>query len=223
MPSRTTTLTPNGFQSFSQSIDDAAANMIVVGSRIGDFASKACDRLQQICARYDPHERVAPHDRQALDAIFFHRDHDFLQRRILGDRNRIPGHHFGNLAAVFVNEVGCRCAGPAGNLSHRPRLRWVPISPRRRKSPSETMPTSFPAVSTTGSPLTWRRSMIFAASRMVASGVTEITDLVMIYGRAFRSSCSILRRCAAQGRRNGRLELAICGLRPFDEDQTFAM
>ena len=29
-------------------------------------------------------------------------------------------------------------------------LRWVPSSPRRMKSPSETMPTSFPAASTTG-------------------------------------------------------------------------
>ncbi len=40
------------------------------------------------------------------------------------------------------------------NLKNRPRLRWVPISLRRMKSPSEIMPTSLPVALTTGSPLT---------------------------------------------------------------------
>src|SRR5436190_778717 len=36
------------------------------------------------------------------------------------------------------------------NFSHRPRLRLVPISLRRMKSPSEIMPTSLPAASNPG-------------------------------------------------------------------------
>jgi hypothetical protein len=66
------------------------------------------------------------------------------------------------------------------NLMNRPRLRWVPISLRRMKSPSEMMPTSFPA-STTGSPLTCRCNMVFAASTTVVSGLTVMTGRVMIW------------------------------------------
>ena len=51
---------------------------------------------------------------------------------------------------------------------------------RRMKSPSETMPTSFPAASTTGSPLMFRCSMVVAASTIVVSGVTVMTGRVMI-------------------------------------------
>ena len=67
------------------------------------------------------------------------------------------------------------------NFSHLPRLRCVPISLRRMKSPSETMPTSLPAASVTGSPLTWRCSIMFAASTIVVSGVTVMTGRVMIW------------------------------------------
>ena len=82
-------------------------------------------------------------------------------------------HDLGDLAAVLVNEIGCRLARAEDEARKRPRLRWVPISLRRMKSPSETMPTSLPAASTTGSPLMCRCSMMFAASTMVVSGVTD--------------------------------------------------
>ena len=71
-------------------------------------------------------------------------------------------------------------AGPRMNDRKRPRLRCVPSSLRRIKSPSETMPTSFPAASTTGSPLMCRRSIVVAASTIVVCGVTVITGRVMI-------------------------------------------
>src|SRR5882757_3432736 len=67
------------------------------------------------------------------------------------------------------------------NFSHRPRLRCVPISLRRMKSPSETMPTSLPAALVTGRPLTCRCSIMFAASTIVVSGVTVMTGRVMIW------------------------------------------
>src|SRR3984957_1353039 len=61
------------------------------------------------------------------------------------------------------------------------RLRPVLISDRRIKSPSEMMPTSAPDESTTGSPLICRCRMMFAASTTEVSGVTVITDRVMIW------------------------------------------
>jgi hypothetical protein len=44
--------------------------------------------------------------------------------------------------------------GPIKNSLRRALLRCVPVSARRRKSPSATMPTSVPWRSTTGNPLT---------------------------------------------------------------------
>src|SRR6516162_6532769 len=45
--------------------------------------------------------------------------------------------------------------GPRMNSSHFGRCRWAPSSPRRRKSPSVTIPTSSPSLSSTGKPLMW--------------------------------------------------------------------
>ena len=39
--------------------DDAAANVVIVGGRVGDFAGEACDRLQQVGARDDADELVS--------------------------------------------------------------------------------------------------------------------------------------------------------------------
>jgi hypothetical protein len=94
-----------------QAIDDAAANVVVVSGRIGDVAGEARDRLQQVGARNDADERLASHNRQALDIVLFHRSHDFLERSILGDRDRFPGHNFGYVAAIFVHEIDCFCPG----------------------------------------------------------------------------------------------------------------
>src|SRR5262245_62014497 len=69
--------------------------------------------------------------------------------------------------------------GPIRNSSQRGRRRVVPVSARRRKSPSVTMPTSPPSFWTTGNPLTRRCSMIRMACRMVASGSTDMTGDVI--------------------------------------------
>src|SRR4051794_27904348 len=55
-----------------QRVGDAAANMIVVGGRIGNFAGEARDRLQEIGARHDADELLAPHDRKPLELVLFH-------------------------------------------------------------------------------------------------------------------------------------------------------
>ena len=60
-------------------LNDTAANVVVIGRRIGNFAGEACNRLQQVGARHDPDKLVAVHHRQALDVVGFHRSHDFLQ------------------------------------------------------------------------------------------------------------------------------------------------
>src|SRR5262245_57434878 len=65
--------------------------------------------------------------------------------------------------------------------SQRPRLRCVPISLRRMKSPSETIPASSPLESTTGRPLICFCNIMLAASTIVASGPTVMTGFVMIW------------------------------------------
>ena len=92
-------------------LDDAAANVVVICGRIGNFAGEACDRLQQIGARYDADDLVAAHHRQALDVVGLHRVDDLLQRRILGDGEGIAGHHVGDLAAVLLDVIGRGFAG----------------------------------------------------------------------------------------------------------------
>src|ERR1700727_1364988 len=50
-------------------IDDAVANVVVVGGRIGNLAGEACDRLQQVGARNDADELVAAHHGQSLYVV----------------------------------------------------------------------------------------------------------------------------------------------------------
>src|SRR5689334_21289493 len=94
-----------------QAIDDAAANVVVVSGRIGDIAGEARDRLQQVGARNDADERLTTHHWQALEVVLFHHPHDFLERSILRDSDRFPGHKFGYLATMFVHEIDCFCPG----------------------------------------------------------------------------------------------------------------
>src|SRR6266702_1163092 len=94
-----------------QRIENATTDVVVVGSRIGNLTGEARDRLQQIRARNESDELFTAQHRQSLDSIFLHQGDDFLERRILGDGQRIPGHDFGYPAAVFLNKIGRRLAG----------------------------------------------------------------------------------------------------------------
>jgi hypothetical protein len=72
-----------------------------------------------------------------------------------------------------------RRPGPIRNSIQRVRLRWVPVSVRRSRSPSVTMPTTEPPASTTGRPLNLRSSISLMASVIEASGETQIGSGVM--------------------------------------------
>src|SRR3954447_9442706 len=93
-----------------ESVDNAIADVIVIGSRIGDLAGEDRNRLQQIGARYDPYDLVAARHRKALDLPPFHQVHDFFQGRVFGNRERLRRHDLGDLAAVLVNVISCRPA-----------------------------------------------------------------------------------------------------------------
>src|SRR5262245_41253406 len=64
---------------------------------------------------------------------------------------------------------------PVKSSSQEERLRSVPASERRSRSPSVTMPTRFPLSSTTGTPLIRRLTKTCATSFTDESGVTVIT------------------------------------------------
>src|SRR6516164_4678149 len=80
--------------------------------------------------------------------------------------------------------------GPIKNSSQLGRRRCVPVSARRRKSPSLTIPTRRPSLSITGRPLMCRCSMIRTACHIEASGSTDtagdvITSLAFMAGLYF--------------------------------------
>ena len=88
--------------------------------------------------------------------------------------------------------------GPTKYSSQRGRRRCVPVSARRRKSPSVTIPTRRPSLSTTGNPLICRCSMMRTASKTVLSGSIDTTGDVIISLtfmarlHSLRSRCSVL-------------------------------
>ena len=94
----------------AERIDGAITDVVIIGSGIRDVAGQTRHRLQQVGARYDADDAVPAHHRQALDVIFFHQRHDFLQRGILGDADRLRRHDLGYLAAVLANKIGCSLA-----------------------------------------------------------------------------------------------------------------
>src|SRR6516225_5123202 len=69
--------------------------------------------------------------------------------------------------------------GPMRYSSQRGRRRCVPVSARRRKSPSVTIPTRPPFWSITGKPLMCRCSMIRTACHIEASGSIDTTGDVI--------------------------------------------
>src|SRR5262249_28747403 len=114
-------------------------------------------------------------DRQPLDMVAFHEPHGIGQRRVgltvrtscvMTSRTLRPLNRMYSSASW---------PGPMKNSTHLGRWRLVPISGRRRKSPSVTMPTRFPRSSTTGSPLIFFCNMSLAATATDSSGDTEAT------------------------------------------------
>src|ERR1700682_4806645 len=108
-----------------QCIENAVANVIIVGGRIGDLAGETGYRLQQVGARHDADDLVSAYHRQTLDVVLLHHLHDLLQRRILGNGERLRRHDLGDRATMLVNEIGCSFARaenecqPAGALALR--------------------------------------------------------------------------------------------------------
>jgi hypothetical protein len=65
--------------------------------------------MHEIGAADDADDLRAAHHRQALDALVLHEMHDLFERRVFGDGDRLPGHHFADLAPmgldIFLGET----------------------------------------------------------------------------------------------------------------------
>ena len=70
------------------------------GALVEGVAAKQA--LQEIGARDDSDERLAPQHRQPLDVVADHPVHRLAEFRILSDRLDIAGHHFASLRAVLM-------------------------------------------------------------------------------------------------------------------------
>ena len=119
----------------AERIDDAAANVIVIGCGVRNLTGKACDRLQQIGACYDSDDSAVLDHWQSLELVLFHQRYDRLERGIFGDGYRFVRHDLRDLAAVLVNKIGRRLTWAENEFRKRLRLRWVPISLVKARSP----------------------------------------------------------------------------------------
>src|SRR5262249_1727552 len=114
-----------------------------------------------------------------FNLVALHDMDDILERGILGHRSYIRSHHVADLAAARLHVLGRSRPGLIRNSIHLARLRWVPVSARRSKSPSVTIPTRRPPASTTGKPLNLRSSISRMASVIEASGEIHMGSGVM--------------------------------------------
>src|SRR5262249_29118388 len=96
--------------------DDAVADVVVVGGRIGDFVRHAGDGMQKIGAGDDPDELPTADYRKPLDAVLFHQAHQFLKLGLFVDGDRILRHHVLDLSAAFANKVRRGAPGPQQEL-----------------------------------------------------------------------------------------------------------
>ena len=102
-------------------------------------------------------------------------------RSRLARDHRIVGHDLGDLAAVLMNKVGRRLTRAKKEFHQAAALALgADFAAAHEIAFRDDTETSFPAASTTGSPLMCRSSMRFAASKMVASGKMVKTGRVMI-------------------------------------------
>src|ERR1700730_9740538 len=101
---------------FLKSVDDAIANVVVVGGRVGDLGGEAWPRLPPVGARHDANDPVSARHRQTLDTILFHQLHDRLEISIFGDGQWLRRHDLADLATVLVNEIGCLSAWAKNEL-----------------------------------------------------------------------------------------------------------
>src|SRR6516162_1566921 len=121
----------------------------------------ACKCLKQVCTANDPHDFSILHDRHPLDTVFFKQDCNLAERRL---RHR-----------DFRYSAASTCL-PVRYSSHQERLRSVPASARRMRSPSLTIPRSSPCPSITGTALIRLARRILATSSTRAFGRTLMTE-----------------------------------------------
>src|SRR5258708_39371162 len=94
-----------------KSVDDSVANVVVVGGRVGNLPGETRYCLQQIGARHDADDFIVADHRQSLDFVPLHQLNDLFERGVFGDGEQLRRHDFGDLAAVFVNEIACLLTG----------------------------------------------------------------------------------------------------------------
>src|SRR6516225_9385453 len=137
----------------------------------------ACECLKQVCTADDPHDFSILHDRHPFDAVFF------------SSKTAISPSGVSGVAViterVMTSVTLCECdftysaastCLPVRYSSHQERLRSVPASARRMRSPSLTIPRSSPCSSITGTALIRLARRILATSSTRAFGRTLMTE-----------------------------------------------
>ena len=153
---------------------------LISASGCGPFArrvaAKSC--LEEVGARDDANDIFAPQHRQPFDATANHLIHRLAELGALLNRLDIAGHHFPDLSPVLMHiGLGEIARRRAGNSSQPGRLRSLPSSSRRRRSPWLKIPLSSCLASKTNSALTRERNIVSIASPMPVSSATPMTPM----------------------------------------------
>jgi hypothetical protein len=93
-------------------MEDAVADVVVIGRRIGHMPAKGSDGLKHIGARDDADDRFAAHHRQALHAFRLHQVDDVGQWHILRHGEWFRRHDLRYLAAMLGDKIPGRGAWP---------------------------------------------------------------------------------------------------------------
>src|SRR5215831_2817036 len=139
----------------------------------------ARQRMQEVRARYDTDKLTIAHHEYTIDLVAFHKVHDLIEPTVFLYRSPSAVITSPTLRPAVCRYSAARRPGPIRNSIQPQRLRCVPVSVRRTRSPSVTIPTRAPRASTTGKPLNLRSSINRMASVIEASGEIDTGSGVM--------------------------------------------
>ena len=159
---------------FAQLGDDAFADRVVVAHDGGLCGGNPRDRAQQVLSgSRSRRPRASTEHGKPLDVMALPSSRTTSSSSASSETVRTAARLMTSFTNWPARAGGIRPQdgrGPSGIRSTGRRRRIVPVSERRRKSPSVTIPTNAPAASTTGRPLNFRCSMSRAACTMDWSG-----------------------------------------------------
>src|SRR5262249_18011215 len=173
--------------------------------------------LNEVRSAHDADQLAVLDDGNALDAVLFQQRGDFRQRGLFRRRHHVRRHDpLTRSPCALANSSASMEPGVSAS-SHHGRCFSVPISARRTRSASLSIPTTLPPSSTTGSALMSCSIRSLIAEATSVSGLTVTTSRT-ITSIAFMVSSST--RSVPRRRRLSEVRTPPKGIRPPPSQNT---